>query len=55
MDTSEKQNTNIHPKLASKVIFRVAFGFIILGIFFFLTAGSVHFWEAWVFCYDEFV
>lgn len=50
MNSNKIQNKNNRKILALKIIFRVLFMFIILGLFFFFTAGSIHYWEAWVYC-----
>ena len=50
MNSNKIQNQHNRKMLALKIIFRVLFIFIILGLLFFFTAGSIHFWEAWVYC-----
>jgi protein-S-isoprenylcysteine O-methyltransferase Ste14 len=49
LDSINKQAVNDHRKLAIKMVFRIALLFVFLGLIFFLTAGSIRYWEAWIY------
>ena len=44
MDASEQKN------LKTKIALLVPFGFLVLGLIFFVPAGTLDYWEAWVYC-----
>jgi len=46
---SEISSTD-HKKLIKTVIFRYLQAIVVLGLMFFLPAGTIRYWEAWVYC-----
>lgn len=49
MDPDEKSKVNVQKKLALRIVLKIVSIFIILGLLFFLPAGSLLYWEAWVY------
>ncbi len=41
--------------LKKKIVFRFILGLIVVGIILFLPAGSLRFWEAWIYCGVTFI
>jgi len=46
---SEISSTD-HKKLIKTVLFRYLLAIVVLGLMFFLPAGTIRYWEAWVYC-----
>ena len=43
------KNTSNNRQLLIKVLIRLVLAIIVLGLIFFLPAGAIKFWEAWVY------
>lgn len=50
MEEQSRTSNNNYKKLRNVVIFRFFLLIIILGLMFFLPAGTIQYWQAWIFC-----
>jgi len=50
MEEQSRTSNNNYKKLRNVVIFRFFLLIIIFGLMFFLPAGTIQYWQAWIFC-----
>ena len=55
MEEQSRTSNNNYKKLRNVVIFRFFLVIIILGLMFFLPAGTIQYWQAWIFCWILFI